>query len=129
MTMYSTTDVKSVAQGTVIADMVPRAVYGTWEQLRRAVGDEVLTGLTHATIAGLDVQHQGLRLRDVRFCPSQLLHARQIFEAPPLVDETGRAGIQVIREDGTGRNGLVFSEGPVDVDLDAVRPSWERKFS
>lgn len=118
-----------IEEGTVIADMVPRAVYGTWEQLRRAVGDEVLTGLTHATIAGLDVQHQGLRLRDVRFCPSQLLHARQIFEAPPLVDETGRAGIQVIREDGTGRNGLVFSEGPVDVDLDAVRPSWERKFS
>lgn len=117
-----------IEEGTVIADMVPRAVYGTWGQLRRVVGDAVLAQLTGATIAAMDVMYQGLRLRDVRFCPSQLLDARMVFESPPQVDEeTGRAAVQVIREDSHGRNGLVFSEGPIDVDLDAVRPGWERK--
>lgn len=125
---FATPGVK-IAPGTVIADFVPRAVYASWEQLRRAVGDSVVAALTEQVIGSLDELYHDLRLRDVRFCPSQLLDARQVFEVPPLVDETGRAAVQVIAEEGQGRNGLAYMDGPIDVNLLAVRPDWESKFS
>lgn len=118
-----------IEPGTVIADIAPRAVYATWEQFKRSVGDDNVAPLVKAILNSKDFVHKGLRLRDVRFCPGQLLDATQIFEEPPMVDMEGRSAVQVIPETGQGRNGLVFEEGPISVDLVSLRNGWDRKFN
>lgn len=118
-----------IKAGTVVADPLPRAVYNSWEQCLKVFGQNTMEIVADQTVRSLDFAHQGLVLRDVRFCPSQLVRARQVFERAPMVDGTKRAAVQVIREDGQGRNGLKFSEGPIDVDLDSLRPGWDKKFT
>lgn len=119
----------SVTAGTVAADVLPRSVYNSWDQLVKTFGQAAMDEVAAQTIRSLDFTHRGLVLRDVRLCPNQLVHARQVFERAPMVDETKRAAVQVIREDGQGRNGLRFTEGPIDVDLESLRQGWDKKFT
>ena len=78
-------------------------------------------------VAAQDVEYQGLILRDVRACPSQLLAAKQVFEK---VDVAIGSPVcpQVVVEITEGRSSLRFSEGPIDVDLLDMSPGWSRKF-
>jgi len=122
------TDVE-VSPGTVLADILPRAVYNSYEQLLKTFGEKTMQFVARQTIRSRDFMHRGLVLRDVRFCPSQLGDAVQIFERAPNVDETKRAAVQVICEDGQGRNGLRFEEGPITVDLESLREGWSKKFT
>lgn len=118
-----------VKAGTVLGDILPRAVYNSWEQCVRAFGEPAMSYVARQTILARDFHHRGLVLRDVRFCPSQLGDALQIFERAPNVDHTKRAAVQVICEDGQGRNGLRFEEGPITVDLETLREGWSKKFT
>lgn len=118
-----------VKPGTVLGDVLPRAVYNSWEQLTRTFGEKTMEFVARQTIRSRDFTHRGLVLRDVRFCPSQLGDAVQIFERAPNVDHTRRAAVQVICEDGQGRNGLRFEEGPITVDLESLREGWSKKFT
>jgi hypothetical protein len=118
-----------VKPGTVLGDILPRAVYNSYDQLVRTWGERAINFVARQTVASLDFVHQGLVLRDVRFCPSQLADAVQIFERAPNVDHTRRAAVQVICEGGAGRSGLRFEEGPITVDLESLREGWGRKFS
>lgn len=119
-----------VEPGTVLGDLVPRSVYQSWAQLVRAVdGNEaILDLLVRETVESLDRPHLGLLLRDVRFCPGQLNKAVQVFEGFELNGDS-RPDVQVVIEDQPGCNRLVWSDGPIDVDLDAIRPGWDRKFT
>lgn len=121
-----------VKPGTVLADILPRAVYNSYDQLLKTFGEKTMEFVARQTIRSRDFMHRGLVLRDVRFCPSQLGDAVQIFERAPNVDHTQRAAVQVICEDGQGRqgrNGLRFEEGPISVDLETLRPGWDKKFT